>query len=148
MSRTICTLIFIGIVLLGSALAGCAGAATNPPKAAAIVCHTAYRESQTEPPMSEETMRFTNEDAAQSIPYVYLELHGQYATGQADGERSLRLWVTSPGEEEVIVTQLFQLPRDSGPINQFSGGHGFTGLTYAYDPTSGAELQYWCEAEG
>ncbi|HUV93017.1 MAG TPA: hypothetical protein VMV80_08020 [Anaerolineales bacterium] len=36
------------------------------------------------------------------------------------------------------------LPIDSGPQNQFIGGHGFTGLNYSYQPDSGAELQYWC----
>lgn len=127
-------------------LVSCVGAA-DPPKAAAIVCHTAYRVSQSEPLTPEDTMRFDDEDATQSIPYIYLELHGQYSTGKTDGERALRLWVTPSGEEQVIVSQLFQLPPDSGPSDQFNGGHGFTGLTYAYDPASGAELQYWCEAE-
>ena len=46
----------------------------------------------------------------------------------------------------MLVSHLFQLPPDAGPTDQFVGGHGFTGLTSAYDPVSGAELQYWCEA--
>ena len=29
---------------------------------------------------------------------------------------------------------------------QFSGDHGFTGLSYVYHPTSGAELQFTCKA--
>jgi pantothenate kinase-related protein Tda10 len=35
---------------------------------------------------------------------------------------------------------------DSDPQNQFVGGRGFTGLHYSYQPNSGAELQFWCEA--
>lgn len=116
------------------------------PVPATITCSTAYRISSREPLTEVDRMRFGAEDTTQSIPYIYLELHGQYTAGQADGERALRLWVTPTGTEQVLVTQLYQLPQDAGPTNQFAGGHGFTGLSYAYDPVSGAELQYWCEA--
>ncbi len=116
-------------------------------RASSIICSTAYRVSQTEPLTEVDHLRFADEDSTQSMPYIYLELHGQYRTGAQDGERALRLWVTPTGEQGVIVSQLFQLAVDSGPDNQFVGGHGFTGLSYAYDPVSGAELQYWCEAD-
>ncbi len=114
--------------------------------AASIVCSTAYRVSTSEPLTDVDTVVFADDDSVQSIPYIYLEFHAEYTTGGVDGERALRLWVTPTAEEEVIVSQLFQLPQDAAPVNQFVGGHGFTGLTYAYDPVSGAELQYWCEA--
>ncbi len=47
-------------------------------------------------------------------------------------------------ETAVSQSTLYQLPPDSGPQNQFGGGHGFTGLNYSYAPDSTAELQYWC----
>jgi hypothetical protein len=134
------------LVLLAAAsslLAGCGRAAGG--ERGAIVCSTAYRNAVTEALTGTDTLRFGEEDSEKSLPYLYLELHGQYWTGAADNERALRLWVTPSGEESVIVSQLFQLPLESGPSNQFRGGHGFTGLNYAYDPVSGAELQYWCE---
>lgn len=112
-----------------------------------IACHTAYRVSVTQPLTEVDTLRVGAADASQSMPYIYLTLHAEYTAGTLDGERSLRLWVTPTADDEVLVQHLYQLPSDSGPTNQFEGGHGFTGLTYAYDPTSGAELQYWCEAE-
>lgn len=115
-------------------------------EAASIVCSTAYRVSTSEPLTEVDTVTFGDHDSVQSIPYIYLTFHAEYTTGASDGERALRLWVTPTADDEVIVTQLFQLPQDATPANQFAGGHGFTGLTYAYDPTSGAELQYWCEA--
>jgi hypothetical protein len=126
------------------ALAACAAASQSPAKA--IVCNAAYRSAVTEPPGDVDSLRFDGDSEAQSLPYPHLELHGQYWSGEADNERALRLWVTPAGEEAVIVSQLFQLPLESGPANQFRGGHGFTGLNYAFDPASGAELQYWCEA--
>lgn len=114
-------------------------------RASSIVCSTAYRVSQSEPLTEVDTMTFQDEDATQSMPYIYLDLHGTYTAGRVGGERALRLWVTPTGEDRELVAQLFQLPEDDGPTDQFVGGHGFTGLTYAFDPVSGAELQYWCE---
>jgi hypothetical protein len=116
-------------------------------RSSAILCSTAYRVSPTEALTGTDTMRLTDEDVAQSIPYIYLELHAEYRDGRMDGERALRLWVTPTGEDRVIVSHLFQLAEDAGPDNQFQGDHGFTGLTYAYDPVSGSELQYWCQAD-
>lgn len=120
-----------------------------PPEGAAAVeieCHVAYRVATTEPLTEVHSFWLGNGDSTRSVPYIYLELHAEYASGADGSERSLRLWVTPTAEDDVIVTQLFQLSKDDGLVNQFLGGHGFTGLTYAYDPVSGAELQYWCEA--
>jgi hypothetical protein len=125
--------------------AGCAG--DKEERASAIVCSTAYRVSVTEPLTDIDNLRLQDEDSIQSLPYIYLELHAQYSDGRLDGERALRLWVTPSGEDCELMSQLYQLPEDAGPVNQFAGDHGFTGLTYAHDPVSGAELQYWCEAE-
>lgn len=116
-------------------------------RASAIVCTTAYRVSTSEALTGEDSVSLPDEDGTQAIPYIYLEFHAQYWAGRVDGERALRLWVTPTGEEDVIVSHLYQLERDRGPEDQFVGGHGFTGLNYAYDPMSGAELQYWCRAE-
>jgi hypothetical protein len=114
-------------------------------RASSIVCSTAYRVSPSEQLTEVDTMTFQDEDATLSMPYIYLELHGAYTAGRADGERALRLWVTPTGEDRELMVQLFQFAEDDGPTDQFVGGHGFTGLTYAFDPVSGAELQYWCE---
>ena len=45
-----------------------------------------------------------------------------------------------------IERQLFQLSRDSAPVNEFEGDHGFTGLSYVYHPTASGELQYLCHS--
>lgn len=103
----------------------------------------------------EETLTFTDADAEQSIAFADLVFHAAHSTGAVDNERALRLWVTdasaspgtSTGDTVVLHTTLYQLPLDSGPQNQFIGGHGFTGLNYSYAPASGAELQYWCVAQ-
>lgn len=71
--------------------------------------------------------------------------HATYSTGEADNERALQVWVTDGEGTTVYQSTLYQLPIDSGPQNQFIGGHGFTGLNYSYTPNSSAELQFWCE---
>lgn len=131
------------IGLLIGVLGACSDGETV--RASHIVCSTAYRLSSSDPLTDVDTMTLQDEDATQSIPYIYLELHASYTTGNTDGERSLRLWVTPTGEDRVLVNHLFQLPADSGPADQFVGDHGFTGLASAFDPVSGAELQYWCQ---
>jgi hypothetical protein len=118
-----------------------------PAKAGKIVCHAAYRASVTVPIEREETITFTDSDAQQSISFADLDWHAQYRTGKLDGERGLVLWVTAAGQPDRLISQLYQLPLESGPQNQFIGSLGFTGLNYAYHPASSAELQYWCEAD-
>jgi len=63
--------------------------------------------------------------------------------------------VKSTGKKEDIEARLYQFERtgdqqDAGPRrpeNEFAGGHGFTGLTYVFDPDSPADVQYFCVAE-
>ena len=47
--------------------------------------------------------------------------------------------------DRVLLRWLFQLGGQDEFPEDFSGGHGFTGLHYVYDGE--AELQFWCEAE-
>jgi hypothetical protein len=133
------------LISLGLLLAACQGAGpTGVPPAAAITCHAAYRSSVTVGIEREEAVTFSGEDAEQALAFDDLEFHAAYSSGEMDNERALRLWITEPGETAVFHSQLYQLPLDSGPQNQFAGGHGFTGLNYSYHPATGAELQYWC----
>jgi len=70
-----------------------------------------------------------------------------YTSDDFEGRSLLtRIEDGSGSEPHAIERRLFQLGDDS-PQNEFVGGHGFTGLSYVYHPTSGAELQYMCQAE-
>lgn len=146
-SRTWWRVATVSLAALAILIVGCDDESAAPSRAAAIVCSAAYRISETEPLTEVDSLRFEDTDSVQSLPYIYLELHGDYSDGRSDGERALRVWVTRTAETEPLVTHLYQLAEDEGPRNQFQGDHGFTGLMYAIDPISGAELQYWCAAE-
>lgn len=143
---------FIFLIVL---LAACGGTETALPKAETISCTAAYRASVEQSIEREESILFGKTDLEQSVVFTDMVFHAAYHAGEVDNERNIRVWVTDVGEEpalseaEVAVyhATLYQLPLNSGPQNQFVGGHGFTGLTYSYQPDSGAELQFWCEVE-
>jgi hypothetical protein len=116
------------------------------PRADSITCNTAYRPGASVPIEREETFTLADEDAQQKVNFNDLVFHAKYNSGRLDNERALRLWVTEPEETAEFNSQLYQFPLDSGPVNQFTGGHGFTGLNYVYHPSSNAELQFWCVA--
>jgi hypothetical protein len=122
------------------------GAETAVPKAENITCTVAYRHSVEQGIEREETITFADSDDEQSISFTDRVFHAAYSAGEMDNERTLRVWVTDIDETAVSQSTLYQLPPDSGPQNQFGGGHGFTGLNYSYVPDSTAELQYWCVA--
>ena len=95
----------------------------------------------------EETLIFADADLEQQLVFDDAVFNAAYTSGDFNGERSLRLWITESADSaQVYQSQLFQLELNNGPQNQFVGGHGFTGLHYSYHPISGSETQYWCES--
>lgn len=136
-------LFWIGLGLL---LAACAGGETVGRRAEVISCHMAYRSGVGVPIEREESIAFSDADGREMVAFEDLVFHGQYSSGEMNRERALRLWVTEAGETAELQSQLYQLEGDSGPVNQFVGGHGFTGLNYVVHPETGAELQFWCVA--
>jgi len=133
-------------ILLGLLLTACSSGAMEAQKAKNITCTAAYRANVSQSIEKEENLTFADSDAEQTIAFTDMLFHAAYSAGEADNERNLRVWVTDGGDTAVYHTILYQLPADSGPQNQFVGGHGFTGLNYSYAPNSTAELQFWCEA--
>lgn len=128
-------------------LTACGSTSTaEPPKAETVSCTAAYRSAPTQPLEQEETLTFSATSAEQTAVFADLIFHAAYNSGTADNERNFRVWVTDGTDTFIYHSTLYQLPLESGPQNQFVGGHGFTGLNYSYTPDSPAELQFWCEA--
>ncbi|MGE5564166.1 MAG: hypothetical protein ACM3ZV_12810 [Bacillota bacterium] len=57
---------------------------------------------------------------------------------------SLNVYVYWQPTGKLIEQTLFQLDPINKSVNQFLGGHGFTGLHYVYGPDGTAQLQYVC----
>jgi hypothetical protein len=129
-------------------LAACAATSeqATPARAEAITCNVAYRGNAGGPIEREEMVTLADENGEGSFAFGELEFRAFYSAGIPDNERTLRVTVAPPGREASISTHLYQLQVDSGPVNQFVGGHGFTGLNYVYSE-NGAEVQFWCTAD-
>jgi len=138
----------LGILVVSLLFTACGGrAAAESAKAERITCTAAYRSSVEVGSEQEDIFTFTDTDDELWATLGELMFHAAYDAGGADNERNLRVWVTDAADTAVYHSTLYQLPLDSGPQNQFVGGHGFTGLSYSYAPDSSAELQYWCTAD-
>lgn len=108
-----------------------------------IDCRVFYRPSVTES-LSESAITLKTNGDHEVIEFDDMEFSAQYWDDQFEG-RSLLISVASPDTGNEVVRQLYQMDRGKSLINQFIGGHGFTGLIYVYHPSSTAELQYFCE---
>lgn len=134
--------IILTFVLL--TLSACGGQ-NRIPKTDTILCTTAYRSDATQPLEAEQSYRLDSNNQEFFSQFGETIITGQYQPGEANQERAVIIFVSTTFGP--ATTQLYQLPLDNGPINQFVGGHGFTGLNYFTHPTNGSELQYWCAAD-
>ena len=110
----------------------------------AVECHTAYRPSVTARIELEQTLNLSSTENTKSVDLGDLRFEAIYFDGEFSGEgRFLKVSVSSIEDDREVTSQLYQLSKTEPPQNEFHGGHGFTGLSYAYYPTSPSELQYW-----
>lgn len=132
-----------GLVLV--LLAGCSlDAPDGGPSSAVdegVICNVAYRTSVEEPLTPVQTFELGPGSGEEIRAFADLALHLHYTRDEFEGN-SLVAFVTPPGSEERLGAQLYQF--GEGPVSNFAGDHGFTGLVYQYHPESGSELQYWC----
>ena len=110
-----------------------------------IECHLAYRAAVTVPIELEQTLELSSAETARTADLGDLRFGATYFNGEFSGEgRFLKVSVLSIEDDREVTSQLYQLSKTEPPKNEFHGGHGFTGLSYAYHPSSSSELQYWC----
>jgi hypothetical protein len=114
----------------------------GPPVDLEIACHVFYRDSVEKSPDEGETLILVSDGDVARVERAKLTFEARYSDDGFEG-RSLSIHVTEGGR--AVGSHLYQLRRDAAPVNEFEGGHGFTGLAYAYS-AAGAEMQHWCEA--
>ncbi|MCP4538609.1 MAG: hypothetical protein GY832_15860 [Chloroflexi bacterium] len=109
-----------------------------------IDCQVFYRAS-TGASLSEGSLvALTPNGGLEVATFDELEFSAHYSGDQFEGP-SVSISVIAPDTGEQIVRQLYQIDQAKGLVNQFVGGHGFTGLVYVYRPGSTAEMQYFCQ---
>lgn len=146
-------LLLITLVLLG----GCARAATpggtitpdtpgpsipGTPVDLEISCPVFYRDSVESPGDEGDGVTLVSDGDTGTVEREHLTFTATYLDDGFEG-RAVSIHVKEDGR--AVMSHLLQIPRDRVPENQFEGGHGFTGLLYAY-ASGGAEMQYWCTA--
>lgn len=142
-------LVFVTALLLG-ACAATRPATAVPPEPNAIstwwtfICEASVRPNLYVAPQSIGAIGMS-EPGDRSITSGGFRFRILYSDDRYDG-RTLIAYVYSASSGKLIEESLFQLDRQKGPLNEFIGGHGFTGLHYVYAPDSAAELQYFCRA--
>ncbi len=122
---------------------------TPSPKApASVTCSTFYRSSVTVSNEQQANIILTFQDEQKVVEYPDLMFHAQLFRENREEAGSLKVWVTLPGDKHELMAVLYQfLEMPYTYTYSMEGGHGFTGLHYVYNPTSQAELQFWCEAK-
>lgn len=95
-----------------------------------------------QPATSNQEQTFTvrsDADATKTITFPGYTIDVAFShAASTPSEGTLSISVREKGS-----VQRFPLSRDVAPVEQFAGGHGFTGLVYV-----GADVQYICKASG
>ncbi len=125
--RWIAASVLVFATLLGACGEGFGASASG---SSDIGCKVSYRSSVSVDIEEQETITPT-EDPEEVIGFKDLGFRALYLDDGAEG-RALKVSIIDTNGQAEIAAQLYQLGRDGGPKNQFSGGHGFTGLGYVY----------------
>lgn len=120
-----------------------------------IECHSFYRSSVNEMDGWKRNFILTREDSQKTVEFpdlvfrVYLlEEYVSDESGNRFDRVGIKIWVLLPDEGDELLGVLYQnIEIPDATYYVAAGGHGFTGLHYVYNPTSRAELQFWCEAK-
>ena len=107
-----------------------------------IECQVFYRAAMGES-FAESSVTLAAGGDRGAVEHDDLRFDAQYRADEYEGH-ALSISVTDQDGGEELVRQLYQIDRAKGLVNQFVGGHGFTGLVYVYHPGSAAEMQYFC----
>jgi hypothetical protein len=138
------------LLLVLVSMLGCRfGAETAGEQGAApldIECQTFYRPSVEQEPGNGTAIRVGSRDDSGRADYTDMVFDVQLNKDPGEGA-SLVLTGTAGGSGSLILRELYQIDQAQGLQNQFVGGHGFTGLVYAYHPTLPAELQFFCSVQ-
>ena len=141
MRTTVITL--IGALAVGAALTGGALFAASGRADLRIRCSFAHRPSVTKDVRFGPVIQLSNSRRTVRGRAGAFAFRATIGPGPGEpGALSIRVQSRSSGKP--VASGLYQF-LEPGPSNQFNGGHGFTGLVYAY-LASGAELQYFCRA--
>jgi hypothetical protein len=133
----ITALVALGLAAGPAALESVAGKAQTDPS---VVCKVFHRTSPASA-LRGARMRISASKPDARVPAGRFIVRASLVMDVGEG-RSLLVDVVDRSARRTVTKALYQFGA-TGPLNQFLGGHGFTGLVYVYLP-KGHELQYFC----
>lgn len=118
------------------------GAAPGTTRQLELVCGAFFRTNPRAPaePLGEIRLSGAADRSVRAGPFRFRAVYYEDRYESS----SLSTYVYSNATGRQIEHSLFQFGSPRRLVNQFAGGHGFTGLRYVSDPGSAAELQYFC----
>jgi hypothetical protein len=124
----------------------CQSALSNSTDSFQIHCEVYYQTSlDTDGQAQSSTSIFelTAEDGEYIENFSDTSVTAHYLDDEYEG-RTLQIIISDTTSGRQLVSNLYQFQNNLVPTNEFSGGHGFTGLSYVYHPQKPSEIQYFC----
>jgi hypothetical protein len=109
-----------------------------------VSCEVYYR-TAAGMPLEGTTLTLSTAGDREMLDFDDLRFEATLLSDAGEGQ-SLAIVVTNAIGGSELTRGLYQFDPQQGLVDQFVGGHGFTGLAYVYHPTSTSELQYFCTA--
>ena len=135
------------ILLLLVLAAGCSSSSTpvdeGPAIEGSVNCQVYYRDSAGNPLSEAPTMPLSTSGDLEFVQFENMEFRVQFFADQTEGQ-SLSITITNLDSRTELNRYLYQLDQSKGLVNQFVGGHGFTGLNYVFHPNGESEMQFFC----
>jgi hypothetical protein len=135
--------VLICITLLTGCGAGKSETVIKSSEQIRITCEVFFRPSAGTPLEASPELSFEGGNKRQSVDFESLSFEAIFQDDPYEG-RALKINISTLDGRKTVVSQLYQFDSQNPPINQFVGGHGFTGLVYVFHPDSAAEMQYFC----
>jgi hypothetical protein len=133
----------ISVLLLSGCVASESESGSRSSEQIQITCEVFFRPSVGMPLEASPEISFEEGNERQSADFESLSFEAIFQDDPYEG-RALKVNVTTLDQSKTVVSQLYQFDSQNPPVNQFVGGHGFTGLVYVFHPDSSAEMQYFC----
>ena len=108
-----------------------------------VNCQVFYRDSAGGALSEAPTMTLSTSGDLEFVQFENMEFRVQFFADQTEGQ-SLSITITNLDSRTELNRYLYQLDQSKGLVNQFIGGHGFTGLNYVFHPNGESEMQFFC----
>jgi hypothetical protein len=138
----------IFFIAVGFILASCQFPVGQSADQILLQCETYYRSSQSsngDPQQTTSIFELGQSTLQHTEEFEDMVLIAELQVNEYEGN-GLHISISDPETGRPLASSLYQFRGKKMPENQFSGGHGFTGLAYINHPQNPSQLQYFCSS--